>query len=312
MTSFFPSSTFTPSTDISSLKDKVILVTGGNSGLGKQSIIELAKHGPKEIWLAARDPKRAAEAVGSIKSHLSKPTNIKILDMDLMSLDSVKRAAERFSSESSRLDVLLLNAGIMSVPEGLTNEGYEIQFGTNHMGHALLTKLLIPVLLKTAELPGSDVRVVILTSHAHSYAPKFGIQFDSLKSRAEEMNTIVRYGQSKLANLLWGSELARHYPQLTVPLVHPGLVRTNLATTMGDSNLVMRVLWWITTFFTGVDVETGTLNQLWAATSPGVKSGQYYVPVAKANKGSKYAQDSGLVKKLWEWSERELDEYLKA
>ncbi|GAM40131.1 hypothetical protein TCE0_034r12240 [Talaromyces pinophilus] len=178
------------------------------------------------------------------------------------------------------------------------------------MGHALLVKLLIPVLLKTVELPGSDVRVVVLTSHAHNYAPDFGIQFDTLKNSAEGMNTIARYGQSKLANLLWGRELGRHYPQLTVPLVHPGLVRTNLATTMGQSNFIMRVLWWITSSFIGVDVETGTLNQLWAATSPQVESGQYYVPVGKTKKGNKYAQDSGLGKKLWEWTEGELEEFL--
>ncbi|BCS04542.1 uncharacterized protein AKAW2_80343A [Aspergillus luchuensis] len=306
-------STFTPSTDIPSLKDKVILVTGGTSGLGKQSIIELAKHGPKEIWLAARDPKKAASAVTSIKSGLPEPVNIKTLDMDLTSLDSVKQAAGRFLSESSRLDILLLNAGIMSVPPGLTNEDYEIQFGTNHMGHALLAKLLTPLLLKTtALLGGSDVRVVILTSYAHNYAPEFGIQFDTLKSRAEGMNTVARYGQSKLANLLWGREMARQYPQLTVPLVHPGLVRTNLATTMGQGSFIMRMLWWIASLVTGVDVETGALNQLWAATSPRVQSGQYYVPVGKAKDGSKYAQDLGLGKKLWEWTERELEAYMDA
>ncbi|RAH57382.1 short-chain dehydrogenase/reductase [Aspergillus piperis CBS 112811] len=288
--------TFTPSTDIPSLKDKVILVTGGTSGLGKQSIIELAKHGPKEIWLAARDPKKAASAVTSIKSGLPEPVNIKTLDMDLTSLDSVKQAAERFLSELSRLDILLLNAGIMSVPPGLTNEGYEIQFGTNHLGHALLAKLLTPLLLETTALPGGlDVRVVVLTSYAHNYAPEFGIQFDTLKSRAEGMNT-----------------MARQYPQLTVPLVHPGLVRTNLATTMGQGSFIMRMLWWIASLVTGVDVETGALNQLWAATSPQVESGQYYVPVGKAKDGSKYAQDLGLGKELWEWTERELEAYMDA
>ncbi|GJP96673.1 short-chain dehydrogenase [Aspergillus niger] len=281
--------TFTFSTDIPSLKDKVIMVTGGNSGLGKQSIVELAKHRPKEVWLAARDPKRAAAAVTSIKCDLVEPVDIKILDMDLTSLDSVKRAAERFRSESSRLDILLLNAGIMSVPPGLTNEGYEIQFGTNHMGHALLAKLLVPVLLKTATIR-DPVR--------------------HLKNRADGMNTVARYGQSKLANLLWGREMARHYPQLTVPLVHPGLVRTNLATTMGQGSLIMRILWWIASLVTGVDVETGTLNQLWAATYPRVESGQYYVPVGKTRNGSKYAQDLGLGKKLWEWTEMELEAYL--
>ncbi|KAF3390016.1 hypothetical protein DPV78_011856 [Talaromyces pinophilus] len=146
-----------------------------------------------------------------------------------------------------------------------------IQIGTNRMGYALLVKLLIPVLLKTAELLGSDVRVVVLTSHAHNYTPNFGIQFNTLKNSAEGMNIIARYGQSKLANLLWRRELGRHYPQLTVPIVHPGLVRTNPATTMGQS----------------VDVESGTLNQLWAATSPQVESGQgsTMFPLGRRRKG---------------------------
>ncbi|KAL3448211.1 hypothetical protein BJX65DRAFT_307486 [Aspergillus insuetus] len=185
---------FVPSIDIPSLKDKVILVTGANSGLGKQSLIEFAKHEPREIWLAARDPRRAAAALISIKAHTPKSVNIKILEPDLMSLASIKRAAEKFRTETSRLDLLVLNTGIMSVPAGLTNVGYEIKFGTNHMGHALLAKLLIPVLLETAELPGSDVRVVVMTSHAHNYGPKSGIQSNTLKNHAEGMDTISRYG----------------------------------------------------------------------------------------------------------------------
>ncbi|KAE8153585.1 hypothetical protein BDV25DRAFT_136706 [Aspergillus avenaceus] len=300
---------FKPSTDIPSLKGKVILVTGGNSGLGKQTILELSQHNPKEIWLAARQVDKARQAIDDINREGGDASRIKILELDLMSLVSVRNAAKTLRTQTDRLDILILNAGIMAFPPGLTNEGYEVQFGTNHMGHALLTKLLLPLLLRTAEEPASDVRVVVLSSYAHNYAPVGGIVFESLQTRAEGMNTVARYGQSKLANLLYGQELARHYRELKVAVVHPGLVRTNLANTMGSGSLVMNILWRLTSVFTGVDVATGSLNQLWAATAPDVKTGEYYEPVGIMNRGSKYTRDGKLARELWDWTEQELSQF---
>ncbi|BCR85350.1 oxidoreductase, short-chain dehydrogenase/reductase family [Aspergillus chevalieri] len=301
---------FNPSTNIPSLEGKVILVRGGNSGLGKESVLELSKHKPKEIWLAARQVDKANESIEEIKNRGGDPARIKVVQLDLMSLESVAKAAESIRAQTNRLDMLLLNAGIMSVPPGLTCEGYEIQFGTNHMGHALLTKLLLPMLLRTREQLASDVRVIVLSSYAHNFAPTGGIVFDSLKSRAEEMGTVTRYGQSKLANLLYGQELARHYRELRVAAVHPGLVRTNLANTMGSESLIKRFLWWLTSGFAGVDPATGALNQLWAATADTVQSGVYYEPVGIANRESQYAKDSKLARELWDWTEQELSQYI--
>ncbi|KAL6401172.1 hypothetical protein AUP68_16898 [Ilyonectria robusta] len=300
---------FNPTRDIPPLTGKVILVTGGNSGLGKQSILELAKHRPSQIWLAARSADKANEAVAEIKKEVV-DVSIKALQLDLASLSSVRNAANVFCQESGRLDILLLNAGIMAHPAALTEDGYEIQFGTNHVGHALLTKLLMPVLLLTAqEQPDSDVRVVVLSSGGHAYAPVGGIQFDTLKSKAENMAGLTRYGQSKLAGIFFAQELARRYPQFTAVSVHPGLVNTNLANKMERENLLLGIVAKEVMPIAGSNAKEGARNQLWAATASGVESGEYYEPVGVAGKGSKYTKDHELAKRLWEWTENELKEY---
>ena len=219
--------------------------------------------------------------------------------MDLTSFDSIREAVKIFRQQSQRLDILLLNAGIKSVPEGLTKDGYEIQFGTNHMGHALLSKFLLPTMLKTAEQRGSDVRVVVLASSAHQYAPKDqGIMFDTLKTKAQEISTITRYGQSKLANIFFAQQFARLYSQITVPVLNPGLVNTNLANTMSDNSFIMRIAWMVAAAFIGVDVKIGALNQLWASTAGNVKSGEYYEPVGRAGLGKRWTNGPDLAQKL--------------
>ncbi|KAM0433664.1 hypothetical protein ACHAQK_009098 [Fusarium lateritium] len=302
---------FTPANNISSLSGKVILVTGGNSGLGKQSIIDLARHNPSQIWLAARSLERALEAIADIKEQV--PTaSIHPLQLDLTSLDSVKLAARTFLKSAARLDILMLNAGIMATPPGITKEGYEIQIGTNHIGHALLTKVLMPLLLQTTEKAGSVVRVVILSSTVHAQAPEGGIQFDTLKTQADTMETWTRYGQSKLANILYGRELAKRYPQLQVVSVHPGIVNTGLTDSWMESSPLRRLVRpffmpLVSNFLTSV--EDGVKNQLWAATSTAIISGEYYEPVGKVGKASSYAKDETLAKKLWEWTEEQFQEY---
>merc|ERR1711977_120003 len=152
--------------------------------------------------------------------------NVSFLQLDLSSFESVKKAAEEFKGKSDRLDILVNNAGIMATPYSKTNEGYEIQFGTNHMGHALFTKLLLPTLLKTAETPGADVRVVNLSSEGHNMAPNGGILFD--QAALEKVGPWARYGQAKLANILHARELQKHHPSLTATALHPGVIVTDL------------------------------------------------------------------------------------
>lgn len=306
--SFFGSSVaFDPATDIPSLKGKVILVTGGNSGLGKQSIIEFARHDPDIIWLAGRNPEKARTAINDIRQVVP-GANVKHLELDLASFASIKAAAEIFLAESNRLDILMENAGIMFTPEGLTSDGYELQLGTNHMGHALLVKLLMPVLLKTAGQPGADVRVVVLSSMAVNFAPTGGYQLDTVKTTCSNITTYFRYGQSKVANALFARQLAKEYPQLTVSSIHPGAVVTNLNHSMTENSIIFRALWPLArqAFST---VENGARNQLWASVSKDVVSGEYYVPVGVIGKGPATIRDEALAKKLWDWTEEELKDH---
>ena len=233
-------------------------------------------------------------------------SRVTFLQLDLSSFAAVKKAADEFKSRSNRLDVLLNNAGIMSVPYSLTKDGYEVQFGTNHMGHALLTKLLMPTLLKTAEEPGSDVRVINLSSDAHNMAPGPGIIYD--QAELEKWNTWRRYGQAKLANILHARELQRRYPSITATSLHPGVIVTDLYNSVNENpvarlgtSVMNRVL---------MDVHGGAKNQLWASTAPKevVRSSHYWKPVGSKSGGSFWhAQKPKLAEDLWEWTEKEFE-----
>jgi len=306
---------FNPATDIGSLEGKVILVTGGNAGLGKQTIAYLAAHNPTRIYLAARTESKARDAITSIKSSVSGACEIVFLSLDLTSFSSIASAAAEFKRQEPRLDILINNAGIMAGPYNTTKEGYEIQFGTNHMGHALLTKLLLPTLLSTAESqPDADVRVVTLSSMGHNMPVSRGIEFDQKALKQE--STWQRYGSSKLANILFARELAERYPQITSVSLHPGVILTDLFDNL-RTNVFMKVGLW----FYGIvalvlpghfrSPEGGALNTTWCATvgKEQLDSGAYYMPVGKKSAGSKWARDEGLRKKLWEWTEEELKKH---
>ncbi|KAL8814340.1 MAG: hypothetical protein Q9223_006424 [Gallowayella weberi] len=296
---------FSPDSDIPDLSGKVIIVTGGNTGLGKESVLQLAKHNPSRIFLAARTPSKAEASIEEIKKVVPS-ASITYLKLDLCSFKSVATAAHEFQSQSTRLDILLNNAGIMATPLAETEDGYEAQFGTNHLGHALLTKLLLPTLLSTAREEGSDVRIVNVSSEAHQLAPRpQGILFDKFKLYKEGAWT--RYGQSKLANILFTKELARRYPEITSAAIHPGVILTDLYSPYQQSNLFLRYGVKLLGPLFMTDIATGTLNQLWAAAGKKaeVGSGKYYTPVAKSSSGSKWAQKDDLAQELWDWTEKE-------
>jgi len=282
----------------------VCLRSAGSNGLGAESVLQLSKHNPAKIYLGARDESRAQQAIASIKSFVP-DAKIEFLPLDLASLKSVKQAADAFTASSNRLDVLMNNAGIMACPAGLTKEGYEIQFGTNHLGHALLTKLLLPILEKTAETQ-NDVRIVNLSSSAHTWAPRGGLVLKDATTDMKRYLTWSRYGQSKLANIYYTRELARRYPSIKSVAIHPGSVGTGLISGPVASypyvGWLLRRLHPIMT----VSVQEGALNQLWATVSPDVRSGHFYYPVAKDFSGSEQVRDDAKALNLWEWTEAEL------
>ncbi|EXJ76001.1 uncharacterized protein A1O5_00509 [Cladophialophora psammophila CBS 110553] len=299
---------FDPDKHIQDLGGKVIVVTGGNSGCGKETVLQLAKHHPQRIYLAARSEAKYDNAMKDI-SAAAPHANVRFLQLDLSSLASVKSAADQIHSENDRLDILVNNAGIMAHPHGLTQDGYEIEFGTNHVGHALLTRLVLPLMQATASKPGSDVRIVNVSSAAHQMAPGAGIVFAQLKTPMDSFNPARLYGQSKLANVLHARELARRYPEILSTSIHPGRVETNLTNVMLDQNSFFGRFQKFFDYMAGaLPVQQGTLTQLWAATwtRQEVKNGAYYVPVGKESLGSKKSRDTELAKKLWEWTESEL------
>ena len=198
----------------------------GNNGLGLETCRQFAKHNA-HIYLAARTPSKAESAIADIK-RTAPDANITFLELDLASLESVKKAADIFNAKSDRLDVLMNNAGVMALPASTTTEGYEIQFGTNHIGHFFFTKLLMPTLQRTAEAKG-DVRIVNLSSEGHRLPPRGGLVLKDAHSNMASYNTWVRYGQSKLANILFTRELTRRAPTIKSVALHPGGIETGLS-----------------------------------------------------------------------------------
>ncbi|KAH7153588.1 hypothetical protein EDB81DRAFT_687901 [Dactylonectria macrodidyma] len=296
---------YDPARDMPPLDGKVILITGGNIGLGKQSALDISKHNPAEIWLAARNAQKADVVIAQLREQAPR-VSIRFLQLDLSSFDSIKNAAHTFTSSVSRLDILLLNAGIMGTPPGVTKEGYEMHFGTNHVGHALFLKLLTPLLLKTASSPPcSGVRVVTVSSVAHKFSVSGGIKFDILKTdgQGESLNNL--YGQSKLANLVYAREFAKHHPEIKSVSIHPGTVKTDLQKSGG--NLMLRGFQKFVVPLIGVNVQEGVKNQLWAATTKGVENGEYYEPVGVTGRGSALSLDKELGRRLWDWTDKELE-----
>ncbi|KAL4912957.1 hypothetical protein BDW62DRAFT_193457 [Aspergillus aurantiobrunneus] len=296
---------FRPERDICDLSGKVVLVTGGNTGLGKETIRQILKHNPQQVFLAARSEDKAKAAISDLES-TAPDIKITWLPLDLSSTKSVHDAAEKFKSHASRLDILILNAGVMSLPPGETDLGHEIQLGTNHTGHFLLTKLLLPTLLRTAEEPASDVRVVALSSIGHNLSPDFDTIID--QPRLKKCNTHARYGASKVANILFAAELARRYPSLTAVSVHPGIILTDLYAPIGKqipiAELGFKLLGRV-----GTQVEQGAWNQLWAAVGAKKEeliNGAYYVPVGNGKARNRYVGNEVMGRKLWEWSEAEV------
>ena len=276
----------------------------------------IASAGAARIFFSGRNETKAKDVIAKLSAEYPK-TEFVFIQCDQANLASVQEAAKKFLAQSDRLDVLMANAGVMALPANTTKDGYEAEFGTNHLGHALLIKLLLPIMEKTAAKPGSDVRIINLSSHAYQQAPKMGIDFETLKSDQASLGSFFpgnkwsRYGQSKLANLLYAKELAKHHPNITSVAVHPGFIKTDL---FQNISFALRMQLEILVFFsqTWTPVEEGPYNQTWAATTvkSNLESGAYYTPIAvKTKPDTKHANDEKLAETLWEWTQKELAAY---
>ncbi|OHF04122.1 hypothetical protein CORC01_00461 [Colletotrichum orchidophilum] len=300
---------FSPQHDIPNLDGKVIIVTGGSSGLGKESVTQLAKHNPARIYLTARTEARGNAAIKEIEQAVpAAKDRIKYLELDLGSFAAIKKSAEAFLDSSDRLDILINNAGLMATPPGLTKDGYEVQFGSNYMGPALFTKLLLPILTKTAEQSGTDVRVVNLSSELFKQAPTEGILLSKCKTPLNDISSLARYGQSKLADYYHTRTLSQLYPSIKFVAVHPGVVNTGLFDDFKKRRPWVGGMISVLGSIFLTDVHAGARAQLWASTAPtaSVKSGGFYNPKFKEYKEANL-YDDGAAQALWDWTEKELE-----
>ncbi|KAJ5595023.1 uncharacterized protein N7459_001231 [Penicillium hispanicum] len=304
-----PNLNFDPQKDIPDLTGKTIFITGGTNGIGAAAATHFANHNAAHIYISGRNAKSAEKVIDEVRASGSK-TTVSFVQCDLASLASVKRAAEQFVSQTTQLDILICNAGVMALPPGLTADGYEIQFGTNHLGHALLIKKLLP-LLETRANGGDDARIIILTSDGARLHPKGGIIFEDLKTVQDFCvgGPWLRYAQSKLANLMYARELSRRYPGITSVSVHPGVVATSL---VGSLGVMDKAIVYGANLGNLLKPEEGAYNQVWAATTTQkLQNGAWYEPVGKLaeSKLDKTSKDNALAERLWEWTEEHLAAY---
>jgi NAD(P)-dependent dehydrogenase (short-subunit alcohol dehydrogenase family) len=286
--------------DIPDQTGRVAVITGANTGLGYETALALADHGA-HVVLAVRNLDKGKDAAARITAK-SPRADVALQELDLTSLESIRTAAGQLRSDHDRIDVLINNAGVMYTPKSTTKDGFELQFGTNHLGHFAFTGLLLDRLL-----PVAGSRVVTVSSVGHRILAD--IHFDDLQWE-RRYSRVAAYGQAKLANLLFTYELQRRLaPQGTTIAVaaHPGGSRTEL--TRNLPALLARVTPLIEPLFQGADM--GALPTLRAATDPGVLGGQYYGPDGlgeqrghpKIVASSDKSHDVEAQKRLWAVSE---------
>ena len=258
---------------IGKLAGKTILITGCSSGIGVETARALYETGAK-LFLTARDIPKLQKVIDDIvsKAEIKDAPKPEAIELHLDSLDSVRKAAEDFKSRSDKLNIMINNAGVMASPLTRTQDGNELQIGTNHFAHFLLLQLLKPTLLASAKSSGTTSRVVCVSSAGHRFTT--GVRFDDINwNRESEYEKWQAYGQSKIANIYMGNSITRRYgaQNLCGLSVHPGGIVTELGRHLseedyklfGDSAQQEKMF---TTMFKSP--EQGAATQVWAAVSP--------------------------------------------
>ncbi|WP_063025113.1 SDR family NAD(P)-dependent oxidoreductase [Nocardia niwae] len=287
--------------DIPAQKGRLAVVTGANSGLGFETARALAAHGASVV-LAVRDVDKGKHAADRIASAVP-GADTAIQQLDLTSLASVRTAAEQLKSAHATIDLLINNAGVMYPSRQTTSDGFELQFGTNHLGHFALTGLLLDSMLP---VPGS--RVVTVSSVGHRIRAR--IDFDDLHGE-RSYNRVAAYGRSKLANLMFTYELQRRVSgngKTIAVAAHPGAANTDL---MRNMPTALRALVPVIAPLITQTPAMGALPVLRAATDPGVLGGQYYGPggfletrgYPKIVESSARSHDMAIQQRLWTVSE---------
>jgi NAD(P)-dependent dehydrogenase (short-subunit alcohol dehydrogenase family) len=293
--------------DMPDLSGKVILVTGGNSGIGFEAAVEFVRRG-SSVVLACRSVEKARAAAAQI-SAAHPQASVDVMELDLASLESVRNFARSFRATHRNLHVLCNNAGVMALPYRRTADGFEMQFGTNHLGHFALTGLLLELLLRS-----EGARVVTVSSSAHWIGR---IQFEDLQSERFYSRWLA-YAQSKLANLLFTFELQRRAERAGMSLVsvscHPGYAATNLqgAGPRMQGSWMLEAMMDLANLVFAQSAAMGALPLLYAATAPEIASGDYIGPDGLGEmRGHPHkvscsvaARDTATARRLWDTSEQ--------
>ena len=287
-------------TDIPDQTGRTAVITGANTGLGYETAAALAAKGA-HVVLAVRNTDKG-QAAADLIVRRTPGASVDVQSLDLTSLDSIRTAAEQLRSKHDAIDLLINNAGVMFTPKSTTKDGFELQFGTNHLGHFALTGLLLDRLLP---VPGS--RVVTVSSVGHRFA-RNGIRFDDPQWE-QDYSRVGAYGQAKLANLMFTYELQRRLQgtNTIAAAAHPGGSRTELTRNLPP--LVAAVTKLAEPLFQSA--EMGALPTLRAATDPGVIGGQYFGPdgfgeqrgYPKVVASTRASHDTDAQRRLWTVSE---------
>ncbi len=292
--------------DIPDMTGKVVIITGANSGLGLESTKALAEKGATVV-MACRNLRKAEEAKAEVLA-TNPAARLDVMALDNASLASVRAFADAFKARYDRLDLLLNNAGVMAIPRELTEDGFEMQLGVNHLAHFALTGLLLDVITAT---PNSRIH-----STSSSAAFMGAINLDDLMGE-KNYSRWTAYGQSKLANAAFATELNRRLRAAGHDTIanssHPGFVMTNLQTnSMAESGAPLgeRILYGLAGPIMAQDVSMGVLPQLYGSTAPEAKGGVFYGPKTLRMRGYPAEQkcndalkDADLLKRFWEASE---------
>ncbi|KZT54666.1 NAD(P)-binding protein [Calocera cornea HHB12733] len=299
---FPPKSKFMPR-DIPDLTSRVVIVTGGNTGIGKATCRYLLLKNAK-VYMASRSRGKAEAAITELKQ-VTGNGNLHFLRLDLADLESVKACVEEFLSKENQLHLLFNNAGVMGTPMNqLTKQGFDLQFGTNVIGHAYLTMLLLPTLLETALVsPPGAVRVINDSSQVHMGASWAGINYDTLRDGPgrKKMGSMAAYNQSKWGNVVFAKELARRYGDqgIVSTSLNPGAIRTDLFRHL--PSFAKHAFNWLL-----FDADPyGALTQLYAGTSPETASahGKYFIPLAREGLPRADTENPEAGRHLWEYIE---------
>jgi NAD(P)-dependent dehydrogenase (short-subunit alcohol dehydrogenase family) len=285
------------SNDIPDQRGRVSVVTGSSSGIGYETARVLANKKSRVI-IAVRNMKKGTAAAEKIKAAYEN-ADIKVMELDLAKLESVRQFSEDFKKNYTRLDLLINNAGVMMPPYSKTADGFELQFGTNHLGHFVLTGLLMDLILNTG-----NSRVVNVSSSSHKSGK---IDFDDLNWEKRKYKKMRSYGDSKIANLYFTYELQRRLERAGLQTMavasHPGWTATELQRHVGIVHFLNR--------FFSQGIEMGALPTLYAAVASDVKGGDYYGPAGwlemrgypEKVESSGLSNDTEIAKKLWDVSE---------